>query len=33
LLKNAGIDLTDEKCYDIAFDEFSKHLNELKKLL
>lgn len=33
LLKNAGVDLTDENCYKIAFDEFSNRLNELKELL
>lgn len=33
LLEKAGIDLTDENCYNIAFEEFSKHLNELKTLL
>ena len=33
LLKTAGLDLTDENCYKIAFDEFSKHLTELKNLL
>jgi oligoendopeptidase F len=32
LLKKAGVDLTDENCYNIAFEEFSKHLNELKTL-
>ena len=33
LLKIAGVDLTDENCYKIAFDEFSNRLNELKELL
>lgn len=33
LLKKAGVDLTDENCYKIAFDNFSKYLNELKDLL
>ena len=33
LLKKAGVDLTDEKCYDIAFTEFSKRLTELKNLI
>lgn len=33
LLKKAGVDLTDNNCYNIAFDEFSKYLNELKILL
>ena len=33
LLKTAGLDLTDENCYNIAFDDFSNHLIELKNLL
>lgn len=33
LLKKAGVDLTNEDTYKIAFDEFSKYLQELKDLL
>jgi oligoendopeptidase F len=33
LLKKAGVDLTNDDTYKIAFDNFSKYLNELKELL
>ena len=33
LLKNAGIDLTNEDCYKDAFKQFSEYLEELKSLL
>lgn len=33
LLKKADIDLSDEKCYNTAFNQFSEYLDELKSLL
>jgi oligoendopeptidase F len=33
LLKKAGVDFTDESCYNVAFDDFDKRLKELKKLI
>lgn len=33
LLKKAGVDLSDENTYKIAFDDFTIHLEQLKQLL
>jgi oligoendopeptidase F len=33
LLKKAGVDLTDNSCYETAFKQFSEYLEELKSLL
>jgi oligoendopeptidase F len=33
LLKEAGVDLTNDDTYKIAFDNFSKYLSELKNLI
>ena len=33
LLKKAGVDFTDESCYEVAFTDFDKRLKELKKMI